>query len=232
MTGMNEDNQQLITMGKVCGQVAHDMRNPLATIKIFLQHLSPDQITPELHVLRNLALSSCERLDALAEELLNWRKAGQVELAPLNFMEILREVLHRMTVAAQKAGVTLTSELCPAARGCADGQKLSRVFENLIGNAIQAVARRDHAAVSVQSCMIGPDITITIRDNGPGISEECLKLMFTMAFTTKGKCGNGLGLMYCAEVVRAHGGQISARNHPEGGAEFTVTLPLQHATPA
>lgn len=229
MAGMNEDTQLLITMGKICGQVAHDVRNPLATIQVFLQHLPPDHMPPELRALRDVALSACERINVLAEELLTCRKANQIEIKPLNLNDAIQGVLNEMDVIAQQAEVTLISQFESVEVFYGDGDKLMRVFQNLIGNAIQSAASQENAKVCVHGDIIGNSIVITIRDNGPGIPKECLKVMFTKAFTTKGKCGNGLGLMYCAEVIKAHGGAISARNHSEGGAEFTVTLPLPQA---
>lgn len=226
MAGMNEDTELLITMGKICGQVAHDVRNPLATIRVFLQYLPLDHISPELRALRDVALSACERINTLAEELLRCRKANQVEIEPLNLNDTVQSVLDEMDVIAQQAEVTLISQFESVEVFYGDGDKLSRVFQNLIGNAIQAVANRESAVVAVASFISGQDMIITIRDNGPGIPEDCLKVMFTKVFTTKNKCGNGLGLMYCAEVIKAHDGQITARNYPDGGAEFTVTLPL------
>ena len=125
-----------------------------------------------------------------------------------------------------------------------DGRRLQRVLINLIHNALKYSPARGAIMISVQvkggqvskgETVPGPDarstVTIQIQDEGPGIAPEDLPHLFEMFFRKKDgqdyRIGRGLGLHFCRLVVDAHGGQITAANRPEGGAVFTVALPVR-----
>ena len=224
---MKTDDTQsaLEALGKISAQVAHDMMSPLSVIKVFIQYVPLDTTDPELRALRDVALRSCERLTILADDMLECHKATQIETTCVHISGILRSICDEMEFAASHEGVCLESHVPEMGMILGDGDKLSRVFQNLIRNAIQALVGLPDGKISVRLETHDSGIAVVIRDNGPGVSEDCLQVLFKQGITTKGKCGNGLGLMYCADVVRAHSGQISARNHPEGGAEFRIELP-------
>jgi signal transduction histidine kinase len=98
-----------------------------------------------------------------------------------------------------------------------DGEMMQRVFLNIVSNAAQAVAVGGSLTVSAAGR------TIAFADDGPGIAPEILEKMFTPFLTSKTK-GTGLGLAIAHKIVEAHGGTLEAKNGPEGGATFTITL--------
>ncbi len=117
----------------------------------------------------------------------------------------------------------------PPCRVTASAGQLQQVLMNLLQNACDAAASRGggHPVLWIDTEQDGPWVRLRLRDNGPGIPPEHLTRIFDPFFTTKpvGK-GTGLGLSISYGIVEQHGGKLSARNHPDGGAEFTLELPL------
>jgi two-component system sensor histidine kinase HupT/HoxJ len=107
-----------------------------------------------------------------------------------------------------------------------EGQ-IHQIVVNLIDNALDAVAGKTESCVKVWAGIVAGEIEIVVSDNGAGITEGALDKMFEPFFTTKtvGE-GTGLGLWISYSIAREHGGAISAANRPEGGAIFTVRLPV------
>ena len=107
-----------------------------------------------------------------------------------------------------------------------EGQ-IHQIVVNLIDNALDAVRGRADARVNVRARAVGGDVEIVVEDNGHGIAEAAVDKMFEPFFTTKNVGeGTGLGLWISYSIAREHGGAISAANRPEGGAVFTLRLPV------
>jgi signal transduction histidine kinase len=104
-----------------------------------------------------------------------------------------------------------------------DSSRLTRVFQNLISNAVDAMA--DGGSLTVSSAVGSQEVIVSISDTGAGIREENLALLFTPFFTTKSK-GLGLGLAICKRLVEAHGGRIEVKSKAGEGTTMSVALPL------
>lgn len=219
-------NAILVGLGNVCSQVAHDIRSPLASIRVISQTFADPNLTLEDRQERcQLMLRSTDKLNRMADELLEYRRATAIDIRPMDLSQIIQSVLGEVDVQAQKLGVAVEHDvqISDSVRGDAD--KLGRVVQNLVQNSVQALKGMDGAKVNVKARQLEDTIELSVTDNGPGIPEQYMGQLFKKGFTTKGKKGTGLGLIYCETVVRGHGGQISARNLPEGGAQFQITLP-------
>lgn len=220
-------NALMVGMGKICGHVAHDIRGPLATMRLFTQLVPIDSANQDMVDIREAAQKSCDRLNIMAEELLEYRKADAVDLKPFDLSGVINDICRELELQASERRVVLDCALQETQNFFGDTAKLGRVVQNLISNAIQAVEKQGDGQVSVRLVQEDSQILLNICDNGSGFPQEHLDKMFKTAFTTKGRRGNGLGLIYCANVVKAHGGQIAAHNRPEGGAEVTITMPYE-----
>ncbi|MEJ2285138.1 MAG: ATP-binding protein, partial [Desulfobacterales bacterium] len=121
----------------------------------------------------------------------------------------------------------------------ASPQQIGQVIMNLVNNAVEAIVHapefkeklKDSASIGGQ-IVIDTDyrdeeIAIRVKDNGPGIAENDLEHIFDPFFTSKKKMGMGVGLSICHGIIEDHEGTITARNSADGGAEFTITLPLK-----
>jgi two-component system C4-dicarboxylate transport sensor histidine kinase DctB len=107
--------------------------------------------------------------------------------------------------------------LCEAVR-------LEQVLVNLVSNAIDALNGVDDAQISIDWSRQGDTVRISVRDNGSGLSDEVRAHIFEPFFTTKKTSGLGLGLALSSDIIKSYGGMLTADNHPDGGAVFTITL--------
>ena len=111
--------------------------------------------------------------------------------------------------------------------------RLEQVLVNLIGNAADAMAGRPESRLDIAVRQAGGQVRISVRDHGPGISEEAATHLFEPFFTTKDPgAGLGLGLPISAGIIRDFGGTLEGANHPEGGAIFTIVLPTAESETA
>ncbi len=224
-----ETDTIMVGLGGVCSQVAHDMRSPIGVIKAGACLALKAETPEDRKMANNLIEMSTTRLNKMADELLEYRKATAVECKPMDLSAVVNGICQELGHVAHGKNVQLDIHVPEGQDFFGDGDKLGRVLQNLMSNAIQAVERQGDGQVQVQMHRSEDHILLNIRDNGPGIPSEYADQMFKAGFTTKGKSGNGLGLIYCANVVKAHGGQITASNRPEGGAEIAISLPYETA---
>ncbi len=225
---------RLSTLGELTASLAHEVNQPLAAIVTNGEAalLWLDRREPDLSVIRRLT----ERMIAegrRAADIIKRIRGMAVKRAPemvphsLNAVVAESELFLRSELQARKAQVSLN--LAPRSpRVLIDRIQIQQVVSNLIVNAVQAMgdARSEdrNILISTDRCD-GRVAVITVDDNGPGVPPEQLERIFESFFTTKAS-GMGMGLPICRSILEAHGGCIVAENRPEGGARFTVSLPL------
>jgi PAS domain S-box-containing protein len=217
----------LEAVGLVAGGVAHEVRNPLFAIEtIVLALAKKTEGMADLAEYHQHLKDQVRRLKDLMKDLLDLGRPIPVsEFTSVHLGEILAGSVQE-TVAAREGDrgrVLLESApQAPTVRGIPGS--LRQVFVNLIQNALQF--SEGGAAVRVTSHATQSEVTVTVSDEGPGISPEVLPRLFE-PFVSRRKGGTGLGLAIARKIVEAHGGTISAANNAPGpGAAFTVRLPL------
>lgn len=210
----------------LCAQVAHDMRSPLACICAGIAAMRDPGRSPEERAELLQIMGTCaEKLKRMSAELLEYRCADQVSKTPTDITPLMQSIDAELQPQAAASGVALELTCAAPSRLMLDGGRVGRVVQNLVLNAIHAAKGRCPAQVAVEVIEEGQALSIRVCDTGPGLLPDHLHKLFRENFTTKGRQGNGLGLTYCHAVVQGHGGTIEARNRPEGGAEFVVSLP-------
>jgi C4-dicarboxylate-specific signal transduction histidine kinase len=174
-----------------------------------------------------LAEMSCKRLNSMASELLEYRKASEIKLASIDIASIVKAVANSFILRSHQTTLTVEYMGPESLYSFADGSKLERVLHNIVQNAVQAMEGSDTQKVSIALTEKDSKILLDISDTGPGIPEAHREKIFLPTFSTKGVHGNGLGLAYCQQVIEGHQGTIEVFNHRCGGAHFHIELPYR-----
>ncbi len=213
---------RLTALGELSAGMAHEIRNPLGSIRGTAEILC-DAFPPENRYAEftRILISEVDRLNQVLEDFLNFARAESNEHNDFKPDLVLHEVLQLTQQQASKYQVSVSydEQSLPAAIG--DAGQFKQVFLNLVLNAFQAMA--PGGRLWIESNVRDGRIILLFRDNGPGIPAADLDRIFNPFFTTKVE-GTGLGLAITYRIVQNHCGQISVRNAPEGGAEFTLNL--------
>jgi signal transduction histidine kinase len=221
--------ETMSAMGGLVAGVAHEVRNPLFGVLSVLDAMEArfgesTELQRYFPVLRDEA----GRLTRLMQELMEYGKPPNRELIPGPIAEVLREALRHNESLAAAAGVRLVGRIpddLPMVR--LDRDRLLRVFQNLLENAVQH-SRPDDEVV-LQSRVLGTNgerwIECVVADSGPGFQLDDLAHVFDPFFTRR-HGGTGLGLSIVQQIAQEHGGEIMAANRPEGGAVMTVRFPV------
>ncbi len=210
-----EHERRLASLGSMSAVLAHEIRNPLASLKGNAQLLA--RSLPEAEKTRTRAdrvVGEAVRLEKLVNDLLEFARTGGLARTDLDPAALAREI-----AAAHGARVVVETDRAPA-RVTLDAERMRQVLANLVENALQISQGRVVVAVSTHA----GGLRYAVRDEGPGIPEEDLERIFEPFFTSRTQ-GTGLGLAVARRVVELHGGKLTAANAPGGGAIFTIDLP-------
>jgi signal transduction histidine kinase len=223
-------SERLSALGELSATLAHEIRNPLGSIKGTAEILK-DSFTPgeKKYEFLVILLKEADRLNRFVEDFLGLARPIQVEQSRCDIMLELRELIAFIAAEAQSMGVLIRLEPAeiPPIKG--DREKLRQVFLNLLMNALQATGNGGEVVVSAVGPLhtgdSQPFVELSFADNGTGIDQEMLERIFQPFFTTK-KGGTGLGLAITQKIVESHGGTIKVTSMKGAGTTFTVTLPV------
>jgi signal transduction histidine kinase len=209
--------------------MAHDLKNPLAALKGAAQVLLEDLARPsdaiDRRVFVELMLAQIDRLDALVDA---YGRLARVDpaRAPLDANAVVRDVMAMQTFAAP--GVEVQMKLAPDLPGCrADHEMLTRVLENLVRNAIEAMPSGGSLTVRTErSSAAGREsVVIAVEDTGHGMDARTRDRALDDFFTTKAR-GSGLGLAFVRRFADAHGGDVDISSAEGHGTVVALRLPL------
>ncbi len=213
--------------------VSHEFKNPLAAIRNATELLAEVEDPAERQRFIRMAQRDIARLEHLLSGVREITRIDaeldQQAVEPVALERLLRGLIERYEMLpAQNAGYRLTLPGEPAVVE-ADPERLSRVFENLLDNAVSFSPPGEEIAIALETR--DREAVVSIRDRGPGIPEEHLEKIFSRFFSyrrngTEGDGHTGLGLAIVKSIIEAYGGGVRATNHDDGGAVFVTTLPL------
>jgi len=227
-------SERLAALGRLVGGLAHELRNPVGIIRATVQVLEQELPAGEnARTALQIIKEQADRQNQLLHELLEFGRARQALVQPLNVNTLLRGVLDFTAPLLRQHGVRLECRLAqdlPPVEG--DAERLKQVFVNLILNAVEAmpaggrltVTTRALPAEAARGNGVGGHVAVAFQDTGPGIPEQDLGRIFEPFYTTKDR-GTGLGLAITHRFVELHGGRIEVESRPGEGATFTVVLP-------
>lgn len=214
----------LAELGRFSAQLAHEIRNPLASVRGAAQMLAGDtQGTPQ-EKLATLIMREADRLAALVDGYLKLARPPPPVLAPTRLDELVTETLEMVRADPAMARVTIEERLAPVVAWC-DASQLKQVLINLLRNAVRATGTDGRVRVSVHDSPGGP--AVEVWDSAGAISAADQHHLFEPFFSRAG--GTGLGLSTVQSIVHAHGGAVRVASSPTSGTTFSVTLALRHA---
>lgn len=218
--------EKLLALGHLAAGVAHEIRNPLSSIKGLARYFA--ERTPadgEAHQLALVMAREADRLNRVVSELLELVRPAHLKYQSVDLNEVITHSLQLVSQDAASRAISLKFIAQPAlCRIQADPDRLKQVLLNLYLNAIHAIGRDGVITVAVRECGDGR-VKVSVADSGKGMTAEQLQAIFTPYFTTKAD-GTGLGLAVVQNIVEQHGGTIDAESTPGKGALFTLYLPV------
>jgi two-component system, NtrC family, sensor histidine kinase HydH len=209
------EERRLASLGQMSAVLAHEIRNPLASLKGNAQMLArglPDGDRSRARADRVVA--EAVRLETLTNDLLEFARTGAIRQEQVEPAALLRDAASGLPVDVDAATAPPIWSL--------DRERIRQVLVNLLENA--AWAAGEGGRVGARVAQEAGQLVYTVRDHGPGFPEQDLPRIFEPFFTGRTD-GTGLGLAVARRIVELHGGEITARNHPGGGAELRVALP-------
>jgi two-component system sensor histidine kinase AtoS len=224
--------EQMVVVGELAAGLAHEIKNPMAGIKVAMSVLSEEAyITPEDKGVLQKVVAEITQLDGLMKNFLNFAKPRKPRLEPVNVNQVLNTTLtfhlkHHVVTAGGSGKVEIVKEFAELPPTLADPTQLQQVFLNLFLNALHAMPRGGE--LGARTCLEedGKAIRIEISDTGSGIREDLINKVFQPFFTTKPK-GTGLGLAISRQMIEQHDGTIAVANRPGGGVLFSIRFPVK-----
>lgn len=217
---------RLASLGKVAAGVAHELRNPLSSIKGLGKLLqtrfesdSQDRQTADVLV------AEIDRLNRSIGELLDYAKPQEIELERVNLHDCIKKAVQLVQYDAESLGIqidVLNSEKDVFVK--ANSDKLNQVFLNLLLNSIQAIDH-ENGTISISYDENNSVATVTVLDNGIGLDSSIVDKVFDPYFTTKSE-GTGLGLSMCSKIIEEHGGEIRISSEQDQGCSVSIELQL------
>jgi PAS domain S-box-containing protein len=222
-------SERLAAMGAMIGGVAHELNNPLTSILGVSELLQDTETNETARKQLGMLQQQARRAAEIVQNLTYFARPPAPGKSRINLAEVVERTLNLHAYSLRKNNITvdfLKESGVPYALG--DPHQLMQVFLNLILNAEQAIREgRDKGTLRIRLGKSENSVSVSFHDDGPGIPKENLTSIFDPFYTTKrpGR-GTGLGLSICKSVMKEHNGSVEAANAPDGGAVFTVTLPV------
>jgi two-component system, NtrC family, sensor kinase len=221
-------SEKLSAIGEFVAGIAHELNNPLTSVIGFTELLKSSDVSDQTRASLRHISSSAERCQKIVKSLLSFARQHAPERKPVNVNAIVDAVIEILAYELRTSNIKVTTDLDPNLPGAiGDMHQLQQVFLNMVNNARQAIeSHRASGNIHITSHAEGDVIRVRFLDDGPGISPENLKKLFTPFFTTKpvGK-GTGLGLSVSYGMIKEHGGNISVDSIHGKSTTFTIELP-------
>tara|TARA_B100000614_G_scaffold125533_1_gene112204 strand:+ start:1138 stop:2868 length:1731 start_codon:yes stop_codon:yes gene_type:complete len=221
----NKRVEKLATVGNLAAGIAHEVRNPLSSIKGYVTYFgSLFEIGSENRKAAELMTEEVDRVNRVISELLEFARPSDLKLKKINVSELINHSLRLITHEAETSGVKIIKTVADdLPKVDADADRLTQVLLNLYLNALQAMDEGGKLTVGAKHKE--RNLVIDIADSGIGIPEELLSQIFDPYFTTKSS-GTGLGLAIAHKIVESHNGAIEVRSAQSSGTLISITLPI------
>ncbi len=231
-----KERDRLAALGEMAAGLAHEIRNPLGAIKGAVQVVQPatenEALDATTRDFLGIIVEEVDRLNRVVVQFLSYSRPFTAEFKQVNLGDVVQATIRLVEPERlERVHVSVPDDL-PQSRGDAD--MLRQVLHNLVLNALDAVGHVDGGKVWIEGIVrrrglpSGDAVAIRVRDNGPGLSAQTMTNLFVPFHTTKSG-GTGLGLPISQRIVENHRGVIEVGNNMDGGAAFTVMLPIDES---
>ncbi len=222
-------NQRLASVGRLAAGVAHEIRNPLSSIKglaTYFKERYQDKLDDQQ--IANIMIQEVDRLNRVVGQLLDFARPIKISKKPISMQALIEDSLKLVERQASEKNIKIETRF-PSQMDTVsvDPDRINQVLLNLYLNAIDSMDAGGRLAIRIPNSEQKHNTEIKIMDDGTGISQEDLAHIFDPYFTTKAT-GTGLGLAIVHNIVDAHGGKVMVESHPGRGTTFTIRLPLTH----
>ncbi|NIP43623.1 MAG: hypothetical protein GWO41_13685 [candidate division Zixibacteria bacterium] len=217
--------QRLSMMGQMTASIAHEIKNPLGSIKGASQILKDDSLSDaEKHEFAEMIEKEADRLDYVVKDFLSYARPSPARFSDIDLREILNSAHKQLKYQARDSNIEIKTDFDEAPAIKADPDKLRQVFLNILLNSFQAMPQG--GKIEIKCTSDNGFAVITISDDGIGIPEPDLDKIFDPFYTTKSR-GSGLGLATTKAIVEEHNGTIEAKSTEGQGTTFRISLPIE-----
>jgi len=221
--------ERLATVGSLAAGIAHEIRNPLASLSGSIQMLREDlQLNEDNRRLMDIVLRETDRLNTIITEFLDYARPKPLSRMSMPLAMVLQETVDLLRNSRDfREGLTVSCKVDPGLRVLGDPQRLRQVFWNLLINAAQAMRHGGTLTITASpagSGAVHDEVVMSVADTGDGIAAGDVAKVFDPFFTTKAD-GTGLGLAIAYRIISDHEGRIDVRSEQGRGTTFTIWLP-------
>jgi len=222
----------LESLGEMSAGLAHEFKNAIATLQGYAQLLQSLDLNDKAQVAAASLLNEVRNLATMVTAFLNFARPQPLQLEEVDLREVILDCKTELEPVFQELRVDLTVESEGGIKIYADERMLRLGLQNLMRNAAESIpSEKIPRSVVVRAAKEMNLAVVEVRDTGTGIPPAQLQKIFIPFFTTKPK-GHGVGLALTHRVITEHGGTLTAANSPEGGAVFTIKIPLENIQPS
>jgi len=221
-----ERNQRLASLGRLAAGIAHEIRNPLSSIKGFATYFRERyREVPEDQKTAEIMVQEVERLNRVIGQLLEFARPPKINKKPTSMQTVIQHSLTMIQRQAQEKNIGITTNLSPEIKDVSlDADRINQVLLNLYLNSIEAMEHGGTLSVELSWDDDSQRAKIAVSDTGVGINKEDLVHVFDPYFTTK-QSGTGLGLAIVHRVIESHDGEVRVESEPGKGTTVTIFLP-------
>ncbi len=223
---------RVTSLGRVAAGIAHEIRNPLSGINIYLRTLRnllarEKGEGKEVEILSQIQ-SASNKIESVVRRALDFSRPGETRFSPTDINRPVEEAVELSRISLRKSGIEIEKALSPDLPPCyADSRQIEQVVLNLISNSADALSQAEgERKIRVATSLQNNSILLRVSDSGPGIPFELRKKVFDPFFTTKSE-NTGLGLSISSRIITDHGGQMEITESEWGGAEFVLSIPRE-----
>lgn len=222
-----KEAEKMHMIGQISASIAHEVRNPLTTVRGFLQLMEQGKIEADATLLRTLLLPELDRANKIISDFLMVSKSSSMKNEPELVSDLVAHFKELLYSEAILRNVNLTINIKESLEGVlilVNKSELIQVLQNLFNNAVEAKGTKN-LEITLDCTREQNDIVFRFKDNGTGIDNQNLKHIFDPFFTTKDE-GTGLGLSLSKKIIELHGGTLSVSSTRNKGTVFTFKIPI------